>query len=635
MDWVKNNAGGKKSKHRKGSGEFEKQEAGKPEPRTASDWFAELCQENIERLQESFSAKVAVTKGRKDEQPSSIEALVWGVHGQSPEDFGDPASLIAFATAYQAGDASPEFEKSGCKLAAWLNKQLPVHSEEPAVALSAVGWIYGLPGGARALKASEWIETLQSILSQVDRAWEQEGPESLLAWLIWSCEIPLALATQLSQLGGRDRVVSDTLDRLALCLEVASERAEAWLNSGAIYLRPLLASVIRCRWSADQIGARRWYGTQRKALTRLATLAISASGRDGRPILQDASLSDPDREFWPALYHACNAPEKLAVLLSHVFPSSFLSKSILRDAAKAKQPRKGSKAAKKPLAELGFHHEEAEVAWMRSAWERKGCRLGIHYGSDPIWLDVFDRLEERLMSGWWEVAVSKNGKPLDIDCGWSEVCWFTDDDVDYLELQCEVEGQCVIQRQAMLVRNDSFVYFADTLLGHEEADWTLETRFPLEPGVHFVQEDSTRDGALVREGEQGDRGWLFPVALPEWKRSPCEGELLQEGDCLTLVHRAHGKKLYSPLALAMQRRQADDGQTWRTLTVAEDLRIVQREEAAAYRVQTGKSQWVIYRSLAPTMRRTAVGLHINSEFYAGRFHRKTGEVDVLVEVDAE
>jgi hypothetical protein len=56
--------------------------------------------------------------------------------------------------------------------------------------------------------------------------------------------------------------------------------------------------------------------------------------------------------------------------------------------------------------------------------------------------------------------------------------------------------------------------------------------------------------------------------------------------------------------------------------------------AAAFRFQIGKEQWMIYRSLAKTCRRTAMGLHFNVEFYAGRFDGDEGEYESLVEVDS-
>ena len=647
MDWVQNKTGGKKSKHPKSSAKNPAELVSTETNQTASEWFAEICQENIERLQQTLGAVSDSPKKSKKALDANRHsaALLWGIRGLLSENCGDLSPLLAFVEAEQGSADTPDYDKMAKRLAAWIGKQLPRHSEEAAVALCSVAWIYGLPRVGRALQAAEWLETLQSILSQIDRAWANQEPESLLSWLIWSCEIPLALATQLSQLGGRDRVVSETLDRLAASIEAAADQPEDWIESGAVHLRALLACVIRCRWSADRIGARQWYGPQRKAIQKLAMIAVAAMDKNAKPLFQDASICSSDDTFWEALFEAAGKPDKLATAFSIALPKHLVTPAMKKGMAQAKVAKKGSKKDSKKesqdkglvkqLGSLGFHHEKAEFALMRASWANRGCRMAINYGDDPIWLDVLDHQGDRLMSGWWEVAISKNGKPLDVDCGWSEVCWFSDDDVDYLELQCEVEGVCTIQRQALLVRADGLLFFADALIGTEEAEWELETRFPLESGTRFVQEKSTRDGRLIRNEESNELAWVFPLAMPEWKRQPFSGDILEEGDCLTLVQTLKGKRLYSPMALTLHPRAKTDGQTWRQLTVAEDLRIVNREEAAAYRVQTGKSHWVMYRSLGPTTRRTAIGLHINSEFYACRFHRKSGEIDTLVEVDAE
>ena len=75
--------------------------------------------------------------------------------------------------------------------------------------------------------------------------------------------------------------------------------------------------------------------------------------------------------------------------------------------------------------------------------------------------------------------------------------------------------------------------------------------------------------------------------------------------------------------------------TWRQLTIAEELLNQPREIAEAYRVQVNRDQWVFYRSLTPCARRTVMGLHLNTEFYAGRFSRDDGLFEPIVEVNPE
>ena len=72
--------------------------------------------------------------------------------------------------------------------------------------------------------------------------------------------------------------------------------------------------------------------------------------------------------------------------------------------------------------------------------------------------------------------------------------------------------------------------------------------------------------------------------------------------------------------------------TWRQLTVAQDLDILSRDVAVAYRIQVGRKQWVVYRSLGPTGNRTFMGHNLISEFLVARF-LKNGEVENLIEIE--
>ena len=95
-----------------------------------------------------------------------------------------------------------------------------------------------------------------------------------------------------------------------------------------------------------------------------------------------------------------------------------------------------------------------------------------------------------------------------------------------------------------------------------------------------------------------------------------------------------GRALYAPLFIDLNSTRRTKALTWRQLTVGEELRIVGSDEAVAFRVQIGQDQWLIYRSLAPATRRTALGMHTAADFYIGRFDADEGEVDTIVEVEA-
>ncbi len=319
MDWVQNKSTGKKNQqpsHAKGKGES---------TTSASRWLEDLCHENIALLQSSLPLKKEGKAGRRKASVDRplVESLEWGVTALSSERNADLEYLHGLITAIgrvestSTGSKLPSEKKvSPEKIAKWIGKQLPLRSEEPVIALMAAGWIHGLPSLGRHLEPTLWLETLQTILSQVDRSWATEEPESMLAWLIWSCEVPLALASHLAHLGSNDRIVSDTLDRLALVLELCKDKKSPWIRRGGSHLRALLACVLRCRWTADLLGARRWYSSQRKALVELACTAIALSDHHGKPLLVDEELGETDAGLWGALLEATEHSSKFADMLS-------------------------------------------------------------------------------------------------------------------------------------------------------------------------------------------------------------------------------------------------------------------------------------------------------------------------------
>jgi hypothetical protein len=101
---------------------------------------------------------------------------------------------------------------------------------------------------------------------------------------------------------------------------------------------------------------------------------------------------------------------------------------------------------------------------------------------------------------------------------------------------------------------------------------------------------------------------------------------------LSLHRNQRGKRLACPLFFDFRHRRLTKERTWRRLTVAEMLEIQPPDVAVGYRVQSGKDQWLFYRSLAPAANRTLLGQNTAAEFFAGRF-LPTGEVDEFVEIE--
>jgi hypothetical protein len=127
---------------------------------------------------------------------------------------------------------------------------------------------------------------------------------------------------------------------------------------------------------------------------------------------------------------------------------------------------------------------------------------------------------------------------------------------------------------------------------------------------------------------------VLPLYLPEWQTAMSTGSLACETSQLVFQNSsAGGRAIYSPLAISLCNRTNKQAYTWRQLTVAEDLRIVRRDEAVGYRIQLGKQQLMIYRNLDQVRRRSLLGVHTLCDFYLASFDKDSGQPETLVEIE--
>ncbi|MEL6898828.1 MAG: hypothetical protein AAFP90_22240, partial [Planctomycetota bacterium] len=138
------------------------------------------------------------------------------------------------------------------------------------------------------------------------------------------------------------------------------------------------------------------------------------------------------------------------------------------------------------------------------------------------------------------------------------------------------------------------------------------------------------------------RALVIPLSLPEWRPPSSTGsgmfvETLTHNDQDTsqnLVCRYSGRgSIYAPLWIDCDRQRIKRERTWRDLTIVDALRIVSIQEARAFRVQSGKDQWVLYRSLIGKRPRTFFGKNLVADFYCGRFDTDDGQLDELITVE--
>jgi hypothetical protein len=149
--------------------------------------------------------------------------------------------------------------------------------------------------------------------------------------------------------------------------------------------------------------------------------------------------------------------------------------------------------------------------------------------------------------------------------------------------------------------------------------------------IRFTPERETREGRLTAGGKSV--ATLLPLALPEWRAERCHADLSCASDnTLVLIQTAQGHALYAPLWIDLAPARTNQPLTWRRLTVGESLKTVPRDRAVGYRVQFGRQNWLLYRTLAPRGNRTVLGQNYSSEFVCCRM-LKTGKTESIIEIE--
>jgi hypothetical protein len=306
-----------------------------------------------------------------------------------------------------------------------------------------------------------------------------------------------------------------------------------------------------------------------------------------------------------------------------------ISKKAPKNAPK-RAPKKATKAQKKTW---GYFPDEKR-AILRPDGEKGSAELTVSFAERtlPTTLKKGDSL---LFAGECAPRIVIDGRETPFAGDWEEVCWISDEDADYLEIDIALDvpvGAPVVsswslQRQMLLARDDQFLFIADAVLAPGSSRIEYQLPLPLPAKGAFAPERETREGWL-------GAGRVMPLALPEWRSDADPSSLAERDGRLVLSQAQAGCRLFAPLFIDLHPRRPKLDATWRRLTVGKGLAIEPVDAAVGYRVQVGARQWLFYRSLAEEDSRTVLGHNLTTEFLAARFST-SGGVDKLVEVENE
>lgn len=309
----------------------------------------------------------------------------------------------------------------------------------------------------------------------------------------------------------------------------------------------------------------------------------------------------------------------------------------------------------------GYYSEPKQLALLRRARRGPHDQLLLDFSGPDVLMELTAAGRVLWTSRWdWQATIDR--QPFAPTGPWREVCWHSDSDVDYLEIEQPLAGGWNIQRQAVLGRKDRFLLLADALLGprpregeareseaRESEAAEMKKRAepqprplvgalePARPLVAAMCASEIRYAATIALGDKVQfapaaetrEGWLacgrqrcatiVPLALPEWRAERGHSDFASAADnTLVLMQAAQGHALYAPLWIDLDPRHTRQPVTWRRLTVAENLQVMPRDVAVGYRVQIGRGQWLTYRTLAPRGNRTVLGQNYSADFVCSR-----------------
>ena len=303
-------------------------------------------------------------------------------------------------------------------------------------------------------------------------------------------------------------------------------------------------------------------------------------------------------------------------------------------AALGKSPPSGRLVWQVTLPESMHHDANAKIAVMFPDWDVRRGRTHIDYSGEEVALELFAG-KTKVVSGHWQTMLETDGAELRPDGPWSEICEYSDDDVHYLELEQPWTDDLLLQRQFMLVRDDRCLLLADSVIPTESrtslpSSIKYLSRLPLASSIHLHPEPETREVFL---SDDRKRALAIPLSGSEWTIGPSDANIQESADDCMVFSASGAGRLYAPLWLDFQKRRFKRVRTWRQLTVADQLRLVGRDEAVGYRVQVGSEQWVVYRSLGERACRSILGKHLIADFFSARFCPEDGGHEALVTVD--
>ncbi len=496
----------------------------------------------------------------------------------------------------------------------WLNPDN--NRPDESYALQCLAWSHVLPALAEPESPEPWQQLFDHLIAVSREAVAIRLEEAPLSQQLLAGELPLTLGYQFPEIDECQDLADESWATLSNALIELLDGNGLPHGKYISSLRPLMACWTRCGWLGRAMKTKGLTVESRAQYDLLVRQAMRLTRHDGGQVFSAESEQKWNKHFINAALE----------LVGDTTDDMIARRALGGSRSGGKSSKKAAKPNKLPSA--GYHCEWAAVGVLRSNWSRKSEMLAVNYAGRSLHLEL-NASKDTIWSGACDPVIRVDGTLLSPQDDYEEVCWYSDQDVDYLELELEYQNEWKVQRQMLLARSDQFLLIADALQGPARARIDYQCTYPSLPDVGVDPAKETREGFLYRDRRLAA---VLPLALPEWRAERVDDDLARTDHGLRLAQHRVARRLYAPLFVDLKPSRFEKELTWRRLTIADRLEIQPEDVAAGYRIQVGNAQWLIYRSLAPRENRSVLGQNLSSEFFVGKFLR-SGETKELLQVE--